>query len=313
MVGRTVPPDLAAALAANGISECRLWKVTAFDAEPLRLTTLDHDVPFDDGSGDGVQVWKSRHGYTPFDIEASASLSVDNSEMEALLAEFEVDGFTADAIQRGVYDEARYIEYLIDYLHPEYGKAIMGSGTIGRIRMVDNMVAFPEIRSLTQTLKQKSLIERGTNSCRVARFGEPRCGKDIGPLWVDFTVTAVGAESDRTFTMDGTPPADNGLKPGLAQFYTGSNAGRSYEIEGNVGAAVTLAIPTEKPIQVGDTGRRRVDCTRLLTGFLGCIYHGRRESYRGEWYRPVSETEQLQSPGGGSTGGTTTTTGSEEA
>lgn len=312
MIGRTVPPLLAAALAEGGLSTCRLWKVTAVGGDPLPLTTLDHDIPIDDGGPDGELVYKSRHGYTPFEIEASAGLSVDNSEMQVLLAEFEVDGFTADAIQRGVYDEARYIEYLVDYLHPSYGIAIMGSGTVGRIRIVDNMVCFPEIRSLTQTMKQKSLIERGSNSCRVEQFGSPRCGKDIGPLWADFTVTAVGAESDRTFTMDGTPPADNGLKPGLAQFYTGSNAGRSYEIEGNVGAVVTLAIPTEKPIQIGDTGRRRVDCTRLLLGDLGCIYHGRRESYRGEWYRPVSESEQLQSPGGGSTGGTTTTTGSTE-
>lgn len=312
MIGRTVPPLLAAALAEGGISICRLWKVTPVEGDVLALTTLDHNITIDDGSPDGELVYMSRRGYTPFDIEASADLAVDNSEMEVLLAEFEVDGFTADAIQRGVFDGASYIEYVVDYLHPEYGIAIMGSGRVGRIRQVDNMVCFPEIRSLTQVLKQKSLIERGSNSCRVAQFGEPRCGKDIGPLWVDFTVTAVGAEIDRTFTMNGIAPPDNSLNPGLTQFFTGSNAGRSYEHEGNVGAVITLAIPTEKPIQIGDTGRRRVDCTRLLTGPLGCIAHGRRLSFRGEWYRQVSQTEQLQSPGAGSTGVTTTTTGSTE-
>lgn len=310
MIGRTVPIALAGHLAEAATSDCRLWRVTSAAGAELGLTTLDRDVEYDDG--DGLITYLAHRGYTPFAIESSADLAVDNSEMEALLAEFEVDGFTADAIQRGVYDGARYIEYLVNYNDLSDGHAIIGSGRVGRIRQVDNMVCFPEIRSLTQVLKQKSLIERGSNSCRVEQFGNARCGKDVASLWVDFTVTAVGAETDRVFTMSGTAPADNALNPGLTQFYTGDNAGRYYEHEGNVGAVITLAIPTEKPIQIGDTGRRRVDCTRLLTGDNGCIFHGRRLSFRGEWYRQVSQTEQLQSPGAGSTGVTTTTTGSTD-
>lgn len=311
MIGRTIPIQLAADLAAPSITECRLWHVIPVaGGTELGLTTLDRDVVYD--NGDGEKTYKAHRGYTSYDVEATANLSVDNSEMEVLLAEFEVDGFTADAIQRGVYDGARYVEYLVNYNDLSHGHTIMSSGRVGRIRRVDNMVCFPEIRSLTQVLKQKSLIERGSNSCRVVEFGDAHCGKDTAPLWVDFTVTAVGAETDRVFTMSGTAPADNALNPGLTQFYTGDNAGRYYEHEGNVGAVITLAIPTEKPIQIGDTGRRRVDCTRLLTGDNGCIFHGRRLSYRGEWYRQVSQTEQLQSPGAGSTGVTTTTSGSTE-
>lgn len=311
MIGRAVPALLAQDLAEPSYRECRLWKITPVEGPILSLTNLDIDVKYDDGKGDGLLTYKARHGYSTFEVATSADLSVDNSEMEVLLAEYEVDGFTADSIQRGLYDEARYVEYLVNYLALDHGHTIMGGGKLGRIRLVDNMVCFPELRSLTQVLKQKSIIEKGSNSCR-ATFGDERCGFDTSPLWEDFTVIAVGAETDRTFTMDGTPPADNSLNPGLTQFYTGNNAGRYYEHEGNVGATISLAIPTEKTIQVGDTGRRRVNCTNQLTGALGCISFGRRLSYRGEWYRPVSESEQLQSPGGASTGSSTTTNGSTE-
>lgn len=311
MIGRTVPPLLAQDLAESSYRECRLWKITPVDGPILTLTNLDIDVKYDDGKGHGLLTYKARHGYSTFEVASSADLSVDNSEMEVLLAEFEVDGFTADSIQRGLYDEARYVEYLVNYTALDHSHVVIPSGKVGRIRLVDNMVCFPELRSLTQVLKQKSLIEKGSNSCR-ATFGDARCGFNVATLWVDFTVTAVGAETDRTFTMSGAAPGDNTLKPGLTEFYTGNNAGRSYEIEGNVGAVVTLAIPTEKPIQIGDTGRRRADCTHLLTGDRGCIFYGRRLAYRGEWYRPVSETEQLQAPGGASTGVTTQTNGSTE-
>ena len=133
-------------------------------------------------------------------------------------------------------------------------------------------------------------------------------GLAVAILFMGFKVVPQGYE----WTVERFGRYTNTLKPGLVEFYTGDNAGRSYEIEGNVGAVITLAIPTEKPIQIGDTGRRRVDCTRLLTGDNGCIFHGRRLSFRGEWYRQVSQTEQLQSPGAGSTGVTTTTTGSTD-
>lgn len=80
-------------------------------------------------------------------------MAVDNSEMRVLLAEFELDGFTADAIGRGVFDDARFTEYLVNYLDLSAGHAIINSGFIGKVRTVDGLLCFPEMRSLTQTLK----------------------------------------------------------------------------------------------------------------------------------------------------------------
>lgn len=300
-MSRSIPIALAAHLAEPATTTCRLWRVApAAGGTPFGLTSLDRDVTYDDGAG--AITYKAKRGYTPYAIEATADLSVDNSEMEVLIAEFEVDGFTSEAIDRGVYDDARFIEYLVNYENLSDGKAIMSSGTVGRIRKVDNMVCFPESRSLTQTLKQKSIIERGSNSCRAEEFGGPRCGVNVAALWFTRTVTVVGTETDRVFTLDGAAIATDALKPGLAECLTGANAGRSFEIESNAGNVITLAVPTASPIAVSDSWRVRPDCTRLWEGANSCDTYSNRPIFRGEPWRPVAGTGGLMVPGAGSTG-----------
>jgi uncharacterized phage protein (TIGR02218 family) len=309
MSGRTIPIALVDRMREPTTHDCRIWKLMpAGDGAPFGLSSLDRDVEYDDGSEDGEIAYRAFRGYVPYAVESTADLSVDNSEMEVLVAEFEVDGFTSGAIRRGVYDGARFIEYLIDYEHPEDGHTVLQSGTVGRIVQVDNMVCFPESRSLTQTLKQKSIIELGSNSCR-ATMGDERCGYDVESLWVDTTVTSVGLETDRVFTIDGDDVSteDNFYVPGMYEFYTGANAGRTYEIEAYVGATktITLAMPTEEPITDEDTGRVRDNCTSLWGAPLtddhkSCKYFDNRPKFRGEPKRPVSETAALMASGAAS-------------
>lgn len=290
MTGRVIPVDLVNHLRGAATTTCRLFKVMAVDDAPFGLTSHDTDITYD-----GL-TYKAKRGYNPNAIEASADMSVDNSDMRVLLAEFVFDGFTADAIARGVYDDARFTEYLVNYLDLAAGHVILNSGFIGKVRVVDGLLCFPEMRSLTQTLKQKSVIEKGSNNCRAA-FGDERCKIDTDPLWSNRTVTLVGAETDRTFTVGGTSPADDAWKPGLFEFFTGDNAGRTYEIETNTAGAITLLIPTEKPIQVGDTGRVRPDCTKLWDGPNSCNTYNNRLNFRGEPWRPVADTASLMVPG----------------
>jgi uncharacterized phage protein (TIGR02218 family) len=321
MSGRQIPIALADALREPTTHDCRIWKLMPREsatAPAFGLTSLNQNVVFDDGSTDGEIMYSAFRGYVPYAVESTADLAVDNSEMEVLLAEFEVDGFTSDAIRRGVYDGARFIEYLVDYTDLSKGKVILQSGKVGRILQVDNMVCFPEVRSLTQTLKQKSIIELGSNNCR-ATMGDERCGYDVESLWVDTTVTSVGLETDREFTIDGDDVSteDDFYVPGMYEFYTGANAGRTYEVEAYVGATktITFAMPTEEPITTDDTGRVRDNCTNLWGAPLtddhkSCEYFDNRPKFRGEPKRPVSETSSLMASGAGSpsTGADTTAT-----
>lgn len=319
MSGRTIPINLQADLQEPATTTCRLLRVTPVvtmldssgepvtaDGVPFGLTTANRDITFNDGSGS--LVYRAASGYTPFAIQATADLSVDNSEVNTLLATFEVDGFVLDAINRGVYDDATYVEYLVNYENLANGKTILGSGTIGELRVIDGMLCTPELRSLTQTLKQKSIIEKGSVGCRVAEFGDERCKYDVASEWTDADVDTVGAETDRTFTISGSGVelTSDYYAPGVYRFLVGDNAGRTYEIEsyvvvGSV-ATVTLAVPTEAPIAATDSGEIRRDCTRQWEGHNSCDTYANRLNYRGEPFRPVADSGALMIPGASSGG-----------
>lgn len=308
MSGRNIPIAMVPNLEDAAPRWCFLWKImpTTPQVPLLGLTNWDVDKDFDDG--DGVVTYKARRGYNSYAIQSTADLAVDNSEMEILIAEFDVDGITGDAIRRGSYDDAKFIQYMINPEDIPAGYAIVNSGSIGRLANIDGLTGVLEARSLTQIIKQKSIIEKGSNNCRVVELGDERCKIDVNALWDGGEVDTVGVETDREFTIMGSGISEETdfYRPGLVKFLAGANAGRSYEVESyevlSNGMTVVLAIPTEEAIAPGDELEIRPDCTRLWEGHNSCgpEKYNNRPNYRGEPWRPVSETEQLMAPGAGS-------------
>lgn len=307
MTGRTIPFAMVGNLQDAAPRWCFLWKVTPLQPglSIFGLTSWDFDIVYDDLSGDGPITYKAKRGFNSYAIETSADLAVDNSEMEVLIAEYDFDGITASAISRGDYDDGRFIEYMVNPDDLSEGHTVFGSGNIGRQANIDGLTGVIETRSLTQILKQKSIIELGSNNCR-ATMGDPRCGYPVDTLWDGGEVSDVGLETDREFTPFGSSISteDDFYVPGIAEFLSGANAGRTYEIESFVGGVVILAIPTEEPISEFDQVRIRPNCTNLWgdagTEHNSCLYFNNRPNFRGEPKRPVSESYALQSPGAAS-------------
>lgn len=269
----------------------------------LGLTNWDEDLVVSDL--DGPLTYKSKRGYNSYATASTADLSVDNSEMEFLIAEFDVDGITADAMRTGKYDGCKFIQYIVNPYDIAAGTAIISSGYIGRMKNIDGLTAVLESRSLTQILKQQSIIEVGTNSCRDP-FGGPRCKYPVETLWNSGEVDSVGLETDREFTLigSGISEEDGFYVPGKVKFLTGANAGREFEIESYIGGVITLMYPTDEPIEDGDELEIRQDCSHLWGAPLtedhnSCNYFDNRPQFVGEPKRPVSETNQLMSPGAG--------------
>lgn len=307
MSGRAISPAGATHLKQPATRTCHCWKVTRVGMPAFGLTSLDRDVSLNDGFS--TITYRAHRGYTPYATQANADLGVDNSEMQVLIAEFDMDGITLEAIHRGEYDDATYVEYLVAYEDPAYVIAMMSSGNIGKVRTMDGLECFPELRSLTQILKQKAIIEKGSVGCRVLEFGDERCKYPVETEWDGGEVDSVGVESDRTFTIAGSGivATDNYYVPGVVKFTTGDNAERTYEIESyevtSNGIEVVLAIPTEEPIGIGDELDIRRDCTRQWSGHNSCETYNNRPNYRGEPFRPVADSAGLMLPGAGSTGG----------
>lgn len=316
---RNIPPALAARLRDHSTTLCYLLKVVPREAETFGITTCNRDVDFDDGSG--IRTYRAKRGYTASDTETKSDLSVNNAEADGLVAEYPADGVTKEGIARGDYDGAAYMHYLIDYEHPEDGFVLIGAGTVGRVTTSDDLTMQLEMRSLTQTLKQASMIELTSITCR-AKFGDARCKMPLE--WVEGTVIGVGDESDRTFYVElyaevdssGVPDVssdssveqtsdgfvvdfpDAHFVPGVVHWDTGSNAERENEVDTyeltSDGAQVTLVIPTHQSVEVGDTFRIRQDCDKSRA-MCRDRYHNVL-NFRGEPDIPRGDATSLGAP-----------------
>lgn len=193
----------------------------------LGVTTLDQDVTYDDG--DGAVTYSAASGFVPSNLSASGDMGVDNAEAEILVPAFDLGPVVEADINAGRYDSAPFILYRVNYKDLTTGRhEIIMAGTLGQARVVGGLSAFCELRSISQQFKQ-TVCEVDSITCR-ADFGSTACGVDISTLWETGEVSAVGTETDREFSAD-SALTEGALVPGIVQWLTGDNAGRSYEIE----------------------------------------------------------------------------------
>lgn len=295
---RTIPTQLLTDLRASATTMCYLLKIKPVSAPIFGVTSLDQDVTYDDGTGDGAITYLTRSGFTPSDVVTKADLSVNNAEVESLIAQYPLDGVTMDAILRGDYDGARFSQYLVNYNRLTPGlHVILSAGTIGQISRVDDLACQIELRSLLQMLKQTSMVELTSLSCR-AKFGDSQCKLPFA--WNAAKVQSIGAEADRTFSIcapDGTPFtfADGYFMPGIAVWTSGANDGFEIEVEEFDGATqtVTLVFPVPTDVQIGDLLNIRRDCAKSKAA---CIAYGNIVNFRGEPEIPVGTGTDLQAP-----------------
>ncbi|MGQ4661354.1 baseplate hub domain-containing protein [Lysobacter sp. F6437] len=320
---KTIPIALAAHQALPATTLCFLQKVGPLpDSSYICLTSLDRDVEYDDGTGSGLLTYYASSGMEPSQLSASNDLSVDNGETKTLTPIFPAQGITVEAVDNGDLDGAQFITYKVNYLDLSMGHEIMAAGVIGEVRITPGGMVTFENRSWSQLLKQNSVVELDSFSCR-ARFGsqpigtgggayEQRfpCTYDLTAEWVAGTVSGLGEETVRVFASAELVQADDYFAPGLVRWVTGDNAGLDNEISGYAGpivdpatdAVVTLQFTTRNPIQVGDTFEIRRDCTKAWAGHNSCETFNNRPKFRGEPFIPVSDVTGLSIPGASSGG-----------
>jgi len=119
------------------------------------------------------------------------------------------------------------------------------------------------------------------------------CNFDISAEWIAATVSGVGAEPDRQFSLSGVAVPDGFLAPGVVEWLTGANTGRTHEIESQIGATFDLAYHADFDITVGDTARVRRDCAKRYNE--DCISKfNNRQNFRGEPLIPLGEEGSKQ-------------------
>lgn len=287
---RSVSPELLAAIGAEAstLTACILIEPETID--PVGFTAHDEDVTF------GGHTYYADPGLSPTEMAAAIDYSVDNLEITGAFDEDLVK--VADA-RGGVFDEAAYTIFVIDYEHPEYGSMVVQRGTLGNVDTTEDKFTF-ELRSLSQKLQ----LPRGELTqalCRADIF-DPRCKLDpagVHPVldipyrYEGVAVTQVLSRFAFKVTIPGSDMPADYFEAGLLVWTGGTNAGQRSEVKTHAVAGVggtvhtiTLQEPTYRAFEVGDLLTVRMGCLKTMDA---CAEVGNAANKRSEDYLPGTE------------------------
>lgn len=317
---RNVPAALQAHFDTRTTSLTVLIKVTPKMAKyaPFGITKLDRDVTYNDGTGS--LTYSAMVGSVMENMRSTSTMEVGNSQGKHLVpaAQFSIP-VSEELIRAGVYDWADYVVYVVNYEDLSMGHWIppAGFGQTGQLSVDDRGQSFQmELTDLTKILKQ-TIVEKDSITCR-ADFGSQPIGTGGGVKEQRFpcgaalnwsttkTVTSVStSEANTTFRASALGAAASFYVPGMLQWLTGNNTGRSLGVEQqDASGNIVTTDQTAFPVQVGDTFKIRRDCTKWIYGTSGCKDHFSSVSatewklhYRGEPFIPIADADAINTPG----------------
>jgi len=307
---KTTSPELQAHLAGELISLAYLWKVKRTDGTIIGFTSLDEDILFDSGDGDGIVTYAASTGFTNSAAAQKSDLSVDNLEAVGFL---DSEAISEPDLRAGRYDDADIVLYIVNWDDLTMGAMIVRRGTLGIVKMINGQFT-AELRGLTHKLTTQLGASLGP-ICR-AEFGSGVNGIDMDSQYlcmIDVTlyqqngsiltvtdastlVPAAGLSMVGSATPAAAAP-DRWFDDGVLTFTSGANVGLSFEIKAWLGGVLTFFLPFPYEPLVGDTfviepgcSKTAGDCTNKFDNII---------NFRGEPFIPGMD-RFLDLPGSGS-------------
>jgi uncharacterized phage protein (TIGR02218 family) len=321
-MGRAIPSVLLDSLRSGASTTCLLMRIDPISAPSFGASLTNKNIRYDDGQGE--LLYSAYVGMQPASILYGPTLAVDNSEYQGLLPEYDFP-ISEEDIRAGVYDDARFTLYLIDYnnLTPDT-HVVIHYGTLGKMQTQDGLSFWEELRGLSQKLKQ-TICARDSLTCRARLGSQPLgtgggayeereyCGIDLSGYWESGEVLSPGAEPNYSFTTVDPLVEESGsgivnyYAPGMVRWTSGLNTGSEQEIEENTANTISLNFRAPFSIQAGDTFEYRRDCNKFARDAAkGCPSHWGAEwisHFRGEPDIPIGDAIANTVPGGTTTGG----------
>ena len=268
---KQISTGLATHIAGEVTTLATCWKLTRRDNTVFGFTDHDSDIIVDS------VLYKAESGFTPSAVQNSASLSVDNLDIEGMLS---AGNITEADIMAGLYDFAEIEIFQVNYNDISHGKLKLRRGWLGEVSLV-NQQFVAEVRGLTQRLSQ-TIGELYSAACR-ATFADSRC--KINPASYTVSGTVSGVTSSREF-IDSTRTEASGLfNFGKIIFSSGANNGLSMEIKEFISSGkITLVLPMPYSINIGDSYNMVQGCDKTLETCAG--QYNNVINFRGEPHVP---------------------------
>lgn len=281
---KQIPAILLNTFKQSGKATCFLVKVVDDDNEVHGFCTLDRIVRFDDGFG--LVVYDPDQELRPMNIQASADMQVDNTELEGWFSEY-----VEQKVLAGMFNSAEITIYRVSYLLTEYGAEVIGYGHIGEIEYATNKQGKRklEYRSLTAQLKS-TVNPVFSTTCR-NDFGDDRCKKPF--VWEAGTIGPVEDQFLR-FQLLGVAQPDGWFDLGVIEYLDGPNAGKTLEVESwTADGWLTLSHVPPYAMNTDDTLRIRQDCPKTEQA---CLDYNNIFNMAAEHLTPVAD-QSLMVPG----------------
>jgi len=163
---KTLPAELASALASGVTTLCHVWRIVRRDGEAFAFTDHDRPLAFED------LVCAPMTGVSAGAVEKGLGLGVDTASIAGALNS---EAITDDDLARGLWDSARVDLYRVDWSDTSLRMHLF-AGRIGEVRR--GVSAFEaELRGLQAALNVP--VGRVFSRFCDADLGDARCGKDI--------------------------------------------------------------------------------------------------------------------------------------
>lgn len=247
---KSISNDLAAHLAGEVTTLATCWKLTRADTTVMGFTDHDADLVI------GGVTYKAATGFTPTALANSASLSVDNLDIEGMLSS---GGIEEADVLAGRYDFAEVEIFMVNYADLTQGALKLRRGWLGEVTL-KNQQFVGEIRGLTQLLSQ-TIGELYSPSCR-AQLGDSRCKVTMAAHTATGTVTDV--TNSRIFKDSSRSEESGTFDFGKITFTGGANDGISMEVKEFAGETFILALPLPYAVTVGDAYSVQTGCDKTL-------------------------------------------------
>lgn len=219
---KTVSAAMTAHLARDLTKLAYCWLVLRADDAIFAFTNHDVDIVFNFESwvsgigytpgpgiaGTGSQTYLAASGYTPTDVDTSAALNVDNSEVHGILVS---PSITEDDLRAGLWDFAAIALFLVNWEDTSMGAVVLRIGHVGEVTAKRGQFS-AEQRGLTQAYS-RTIGQLASPSCR-ADYGDTRCGVDLvggsPSLTVFGNITSISADGLTLYDTARTEPGPTG-------------------------------------------------------------------------------------------------------
>lgn len=263
--------ELADHLSSDVLTLATCWQLKLRNNTILGFTDYDSDLIINDVT------YHASSGMTPSAVASSASLAVDNMDIQGVL---ESQYITEEDIQAGLYDFAEVSVFMVNYTDLSQGKLNLREGWLGEVNL-NNQQFVAEVRGLLQALSQ-GIGQLYSPLCR-AKFGDNACKINLTSHTVTGTLTNV--TDNRQFVDSSREEGASHFNFGVLTFTSGNNQGMAMEVKSfKSGGDITLVFPMPYTVQVGDTYSMHAGCDKT---FEVCIErYSNAINFRGEPHVP---------------------------